>query len=110
MRFLLLIGMLVTGCAHTSTPQAPIESNSSGTLIHCGHLLDGSSDTVRSNVDILVSKEGRIEKVGAGIAAPNGVRVINLSAYTVLPGLIDMHVHLTSDPDDYRDLKAYAAL
>jgi imidazolonepropionase-like amidohydrolase len=46
--------------------------------------------------------DGRIVKVGPAdqIAPPAGVMVIDLGAATLLPGLIDCHVHLTIDPQD----------
>ena len=51
--------------------------------------------------------DGRITKVGhRGDAVPTGADAIDLGARTLLPGLIDMHVHLTSDPH----LSGYRAL
>lgn len=67
------------------------------TLIHAGALIDGRSDTVRKNVTVVVSGE-RIEAVQDGFTSPgDGDTVIDLKSSTLLPGLIDMHVHLTSE-------------
>jgi imidazolonepropionase-like amidohydrolase len=52
--------------------------------------------------------DGRITAVGAASAAvPAGVRRVDLPGMTLLPGLIDMHTHLTSDPrySGYRRLE-----
>lgn len=62
-------------------------------VIHAGRLIDGRSDTVRTNVTIVI-KDDRITAVEAGFVRPAGVEVIDLSRQTVLPGLIDVHVHL----------------
>lgn len=67
-------------------------------VIHAGRLIDGISKTVRSNVSILVH-DGRIAGVKDGFATPGGAEVIDLSKSTVLPGLIDCHVHITSQFD-----------
>ena len=47
---------------------------------------------------LIVVKDGRIERVGPARLTdlPKGLEVVDLQGHTVLPGLIDMHVHLTS--------------
>jgi len=48
---------------------------------------------------LVVITDGRIVSVGkAGDAAPKGAERVDLPGVTLLPGLIDMHVHLTSSP------------
>jgi imidazolonepropionase-like amidohydrolase len=68
------------------------------TVIHAGRLIDGVSKTPRVNVTILIRDE-RIAAVTDGFTTPEGADVIDLSRSTVLPGLIDCHVHITSQFD-----------
>jgi len=76
------------------------------TLIHAGRLIDAVSDVPRERVTIVV--EGRqITAVESGYrAAAAGDEVIDLSAATVLPGLMDMHVHLTSEQSRRSEIDA----
>lgn len=72
--------------------------------VKAGKLVDPETGTTATNQIILV-ENGRITAVGAGLQIPAGATVIDLSKYTVLPGLFDAHTHLcqTTTPDN-RDL------
>jgi imidazolonepropionase-like amidohydrolase len=63
------------------------------TVIRAGRLLDPESGTIATNQMIVVDS-GRFRAVGAGLAIPAGADVIDLSAMTVMPGLVDAHNHL----------------
>jgi imidazolonepropionase-like amidohydrolase len=66
------------------------------TLIHAGRLIDGRADTVRTGVTVTVDGD-RIVSVTDGYTAPApGDTVIDLKSATLMPGLMDMHVHLSS--------------
>jgi imidazolonepropionase-like amidohydrolase len=67
------------------------------TLIHAGRLIDGRGDTVRTSVTISVEGD-RIVSVADGYTPPAaGDTVIDLKTATLMPGLMDMHVHISSE-------------
>jgi imidazolonepropionase-like amidohydrolase len=67
------------------------------TIIHCGNLIDGKANDVQPQMTIVV-EGNKIVAVQKGFTAPaSGEKLIDLSKKTVLPGLIDMHVHLESE-------------
>jgi len=75
------------------------------TLIHAGSLIDGRADTARQAVTIVIDGE-RIAAIEDGYTAPAaGDTVVDLKNATVLPGLIDCHVHLTDEqsPKSYTE-------
>ncbi len=66
-------------------------------VVHAGKLVDGVSQTVRNNVDIVIVGN-RIERVVPHAAAnARGARVVDASGLTVMPGLIEFHTHLQKD-------------
>jgi imidazolonepropionase-like amidohydrolase len=67
--------------------------------IRYGRLLNPSTGATTSNGIVLV-RNGRIEQFGSGIQVPQGVQLIDLASYTVLPGLIDCHTHVLLQPED----------
>jgi len=70
---------------------APLAAQSTPVLLRAAKLLDGKGGAV-ANVDVLV-QDGRIVRVGPRGLVPAGVRIVDLGTRTVLPGLIDAHVH-----------------
>jgi imidazolonepropionase-like amidohydrolase len=65
----------------------------SKTAFTCGHLFDAPSGTMRGKTTLIVEGE-RISEVRDGIATAGTDKVVDLSALTCLPGLIDSHTHL----------------
>ncbi len=64
-----------------------------------GRVLDAETGALRNGLGVLV-RDGRIAEVGSGIAAPSDARVIDLGGRTLMPGLIDCHVHVVADSLD----------
>jgi imidazolonepropionase-like amidohydrolase len=77
------------------------------TLIHAGRLIDGESAAPRTRQTVVV-EGGRITAIEAGFRAPGpGDRVIDLSQGTLLPGLFDMHVHITGEYSRTAEIDEY---
>jgi hypothetical protein len=100
-KILIAVGMfsLVFAKAQTQNLDAPI------TAIKAGKLIDVENGKTLINQIILVSHDSIIA-VGANVSIPKNATVIDLSSYTVLPGLIDCHTHITGQPggDYYADI------
>lgn len=67
------------------------------TLIHAGRLINGDSNNVASEMTVRVNNS-LITAIESGYSSPrDGDRVIDLRSHTVMPGLMDMHVHLSGE-------------
>jgi imidazolonepropionase-like amidohydrolase len=77
--------------------------------IRAGKLFDARSGALLAN-QVIVIRGDRIADVGASVEIPSGATVIDLSNATVLPGMIDVHVHVNTGGDNMsrRTLRALA--
>jgi imidazolonepropionase-like amidohydrolase len=87
---LLLVLALFAGPLAAQSPNAQV------TVVKAAQLIDGTGATPIRPAMIRVEGE-RIVEVGESVRIPPGARVIDLGAATLLPGLIDLHTHLTGD-------------
>lgn len=67
------------------------------TVIHCGTLIDGNGGDPLRNATIVV-EDGAITAVDPGGELPRGADVIDASGLTVMPGMMDCHVHFMNNP------------
>lgn len=68
--------------------------------IRAAYLIDGIADKPIDDAVVIVEGD-RILAAGSRLPIPADVDVIDLGSATLLPGLIDCHTHITSDPGDY---------
>lgn len=97
------IAAITLGLAFAATAPASAKT----VVVRAAHMVDVLAGRMVDNVQVVIT-DGRIAAVGKpGDAMPAGAETIDLGARTLLPGLIDMHVHLTSDPrfSGYRSLE-----
>ena len=76
-------------------------------LIHCGALINGKTRDIQNQVTVIVDGN-KIVSVETGFTTPTGNdQVIDLKKKTVMPGLIDMHVHLESETSKDQQVKKF---
>jgi imidazolonepropionase-like amidohydrolase len=68
-------------------------------VIHAGTLLAEPGRPARRNASVVV-RGRRIAELRDGFVDLPGARVVDLRDHTVMPGLMDMHVHFRGNPDD----------
>ncbi|MEM9837285.1 MAG: amidohydrolase family protein [Bacteroidota bacterium] len=77
------------------------------TYLHCGRLITATDAEVRTAMTVLVEND-RIVSIESGYLSPDGGgEVIDLKEHTVMPGLIDLHVHIESQSSRTRYLEVF---
>jgi imidazolonepropionase-like amidohydrolase len=77
--------------------QSPLPASKHAVVLHAARLLDIETGKMITPGEVLVQDE-RIVEVGSAVKRPQGAEVIDLDDTTLLPGLIDVHVHLFLHP------------
>lgn len=89
--------------------------NAQSYVLHCGKMIDTDNGVVLTNKSIIIS-EGKIEGLENGYVTKSGYTNIDLKTKTVMPGLMDMHVHIESESgpkryeETFRENESYVAL
>ena len=86
----------VAALFHAQPPADPVVA------VRAARLIDGRGGAPIAPAVVVIRGE-RIEAAGAGVAVPAGARVIDMGGATLLPGLIDLHTHLTSTGVHWED-------
>jgi imidazolonepropionase-like amidohydrolase len=77
------------------------------TIVHCGTLIDGTSNDAQPQMTIVI-EGNKITAVEKGYTKPGkGDRLVDLTKKTVMPGLIDMHVHLEGETNKDQALQRF---
>jgi imidazolonepropionase-like amidohydrolase len=91
-----------------AAPAVPATGVQHWTAVRAGRMFDGKSGQLAVNQVILIDGD-RIAAVGANVAIPSGATIIDLGRATVLPGMIDTHIHLY-DQQNGQSVTARAAV
>src|SRR6202142_344543 len=82
------VALALSFCAFASAQVAPHP-----VVLHAARVLDVETGKITAPGEILVQGE-RIAEVGSTVSHPSGAEIIDLGDRTLMPGLIDVHVHL----------------
>lgn len=88
--------LLVSGRPDAAAAQSP-EPAPHSLVLHAARLLDIESGRLVTPGEVLVEGD-RIREAGSTVTHPPGAEIIDLGSRTLLPGLIDVHVHLFLHP------------
>ena len=97
-----LIGFTIVAAVSLAPASAGQQASSGArrVAVRAAHLLDPASGQRTDDVVVLIEGD-RVAQVGTHLAIPPGVETIDLGRATLLPGLIDVHTHLTTQSEEY---------
>lgn len=87
------IGLLVCVCLFA--PMLVLAAPPKVVFVKCGKLIFDAEKAPISPAGIVIT-DGKVTAVGKDVTAPAGAEQVDLSAYTVLPGFVDAHIHIWS--------------
>ncbi len=99
LRALATLVLIVFSGAPVFAQSSPTQSTATAPVVvlHAARLLDVESGHIISPGEVLIENRA-IKEVGAKVTHPSGAEIIDLGDSTLLPGLIDAHVHLFLHP------------
>jgi imidazolonepropionase-like amidohydrolase len=99
----LIVGLTLALAAIGLRAQTPLPKT---IVLHAAHMLDVAAGKVVSPGEVMVEDE-RIVAAGQHVERPAGAEVIDLGDRTLMPGLIDAHVHLFLHPgaEDFQTIE-----
>jgi imidazolonepropionase-like amidohydrolase len=89
-RIPVIVALFVAATLATAQAPPPL-------VLHAARLLEVDTGSVLAPGEVLVEGE-RIRAIGKSVEHPQGARVVDLGDVTLMPGLIDVHVHLFLHP------------
>ena len=95
------LSLLAAGCGPTAAPGTAVYKNFT--------LIDGTGAAPAANSAMIVDPAGKISWIGPAtdLKAPNGAETHDLAGKYVMPGLIDLHVHIAIVRDMKQDIALY---
>lgn len=97
-----LAALVILGAASLTTTAVGVQPTPAArrVAIRAAHLVDPASGQRTDDVVVLVEGD-RVTEVGSRLPIPAGVETIDLGRDTLVPGLIDVHTHLSSQSENY---------
>ena len=81
-------------------------ANAAQTIIHAGRLIDVTNESVLTEQSIVIDGD-RVQRLETGYISAPGAEIIDLRSATVMPGWLDMHVHIGSEQGPNRQVEAF---
>jgi imidazolonepropionase-like amidohydrolase len=83
-------------------PPQPLAQAYAAIVLRNATVIDGTGAQPRRGVDVLIQGD-RIAAIGEKLTVPQGAHAIDVGGRTLVPGLIDAHVHMTMSPPENHD-------
>jgi imidazolonepropionase-like amidohydrolase len=103
------VGAFATVSAHAQGVGMYFAPEDQVVAIRAGRLFDSRNGALLTN-QVIIIRGDKISEVGGAVDIPSDATLIDLSAATVMPGMIDTHVHVNTGGDNFsqRTLRALA--